>query len=97
MGRIACVENVYDYLVGEGLNAEHASFDDLVLGCVALAVDPCEKGKELSTWIAERDESRTEEEIILDLKDYLRGCGCKRYLSEIVANAVALGRVGWEQ
>lgn len=97
MSRIAAVERIFDTLVGAGLSEDHSSFDDLVMGCLAAAVDPAAAGKEVITIIADLDEERTEEEVCMDLCDYRKASGSKQPIGVTIAQAVAAGRAGWER
>lgn len=97
MSRMACIENIYDVLVAEGLSADHACFDDLIIGCAAAAVDPVNPGKEVAQIIAELDEERDDITVCLDLKAYFRACGCKSFVTDVIAKAVAAGKAGWNQ
>lgn len=97
MSRLVCVENIFDTLVDAGLSPEHASFDDLVLGCTALVDDPAKQEKDIVSVIADMDESRSDVEIALDLKDYAYACGYKDKVVDLVRQAVAAGKAGWSQ
>lgn len=96
MGRIACVENIYDTLAGAGLRTDHEAFEDLIWGCMRAAIDPAAKGKQVSELIAELDNGRTEEQVVFDLVDYRKQCGCKEHLEQVIEKAVEMGRWGWE-
>ena len=96
MGRIACVENIYDTLAGAGLRTDHVCFDDLLWGCMRAAIDPAAAGKGIPALIAELDSERTEEEIVFDLVDYRKVCGCEEHLEHVIQKAVEVGRWGWE-
>ena len=97
MSRIAAIENIYDTLVENGLDTDHAIFDDIVIGCLTAAVDPAAAGKEVITIIADLDEERTEEEVCMDLCDYRKVSGSKQPIGVTIAQAVAAGRAGWER
>ena len=97
MSRMACIENIYDTLTDAGLNPEHSSFDDLVQGCAALAVDPVEQGRDIVCIIADWDDSRTETEIALDIKDFAYQCGYRDQVVGLIARAAAAGKAGWSQ
>lgn len=95
MSRMACVENIYDVLVGEGLRTDHACFDDLVIGCSELVAQ--DKGTDIVSVLAEMDEDRDETTIALDIYEYVRNCGSAAKPTAIIAKAVAAGMAGWEQ
>lgn len=100
MSRIAAVEMIYDTLVDNGLDTDHSLFDDILMGCLRAAVDPCAKGKEVVEIIfemqADRDKTwETEEELCMDLADYKRVSGAKRPISCIMDDAVLAGLTGW--
>lgn len=97
MSRIAAVERIFDTLVGAGLSQDHSDFDDLIIGCLAAAVDPVAAGKEVITIIADLDEERTEAEVCMDLCDYRKVSGSKQPIGVTIAQAVAAGRAGWER
>lgn len=97
MSRMACVENIYDALVAAGLNPEHACFDDLVMGCSTAAVDPTAKGKEVVEIIADLDADRDEIMVALDIKEFFTASGCKAFVTDVIAKAVAAGKAGWNQ
>ena len=97
MSRMACIENIYDVLVAEGLSADHACFDDLIIGCAAAAVDPVNPGKEVAQIIAELDEDRDEIMIALDIKELFVQSGCKNFVTDVLAKAIAAGKAGWNQ
>lgn len=97
MSRIAAVERIFDTLVGAGLKADHASFDDLMTGCLAAAIDPAAAGKEVIEIIAELDEERTEEEVAMDLCDYRKWSSSKQPIGITIEQAVAAGRAGWQR
>lgn len=95
MSKMKCVEEVYDVLVGAGLNEEHDSFDDLLYGCVALAAG--EADTDIVSYIESHDPDRTGAMIASDIYTFVRFCGSKERPSAIIARAIAAGKVGWEQ
>ena len=97
MSRMACVENIYDVLAAEGLNAEFSVFDDLIIGCTMAAIDPTAQGKEVVEILAELDEDRDEIMIALDIKELFVQSGCKNFVTDVLAKAIAAGKAGWNQ
>lgn len=95
MGRIAAVENIFDTLADAGLDQEHECFEDLVWGCLALAMDAKAEDQDLVQVLAKWDQARSEEEILIDLADYRRACAPSVHLEQVIAEAVAAGRAGW--
>lgn len=100
MSRIAAIENIYDTLVENGLDTDHAIFDDIVMGCLKAAVDPAAAGKEVTEIIFEMQDHRdktwdTEEELCMDLADYKRVSGAVRPIGCIMDDAVMAGLAGW--
>ena len=96
MGRIACVENIYDTLAAAGLRTDHDAFEDLIWGCMRAAIDPVGMGRHVPALIAELDGDRTEEQVVFDLVDFRKQCGCKEHLEHVIEKAIEMGRWGWE-
>lgn len=96
MSKLKCVCAVYDTLEAGGLSVEHSSFDDLIMACVALAVDPCERAKDVVEFIALADPDRDDVMVALDLVEYAKGCGLGvDDLEKLTKAAIQAGKAGW--
>ena len=90
--RVIATEKVYDVLHDAGLDPDHQCFDDLMFGC--LAAIEAKPDADIVDLIYNSDtEARTKQEIAFDLVDYARNCGVKVPLVEVIAKAVAMGRL----
>lgn len=90
--RMIATEKVYDVLHDAGLDPDHQCFDDLMFGCLA-AID-AGPNPDIVDLIYNMDtDCRTKQEIAFDLVDYAKNCGIKVSLFEVVAKAVAMGKL----
>ena len=72
MSKMTCMEAVYDVLAGRcTAGLDHDCFDDLVMGCYALASGESSEPDAVA-WIAAHDKERSELEICRDICDYFR-------------------------
>lgn len=92
MSKMTCAEAIFDVLVGKyHVDTEHECFDDLFIGCFALAVGEGSE-RDVTAWIAARDEDRSEFQICLDICDYFhRRHPAHLQPSAVMAEAIAAG------
>lgn len=92
MSKMTCAEAIYEVLAGK-YNAviDHECFDDVFMGCFALASGESNEPDVLK-WIAARDKERTELEICLDICDYFRKYHGTVKPTAILAKAIAAGK-----
>lgn len=92
MSKMKCMEAVFDVLAGRStVGLDHQCFDDLVMGCYALASGESSE-PDLVAWIAARDKERGELEICLDICDYFRHYHGTAKPSAVIEQAIAAGK-----
>lgn len=89
--RVIATEKVYDVLHGAGLDPDHQSFDDLMLGCMA-AVEAGPDADIVDLIYNFDADCRTKQEIAYDLVDYAKNCNISGPLADIIKKAVAIGK-----
>lgn len=90
--RMIATEKVYDVLHDAGLDPDHQCFDDLMFGCLA-AIEAGPNADVVDLIYNMDTDCRTKQEIAFDLVDYAKNCGIKVPLVEVVAKAVAMGKL----
>lgn len=92
MSKLTCMEAVFDVLTGRVTGGlDHECFDDLVMGCYALASGESNE-PDVPAWIAARDKERSELEICLDICDYFRRYHGAAKPSAVMEQAIAAGK-----
>lgn len=92
MDRVEVTETVYDVLHVAGLSADHACFDDLMLG-VLFCIEKGLSAEKLTAEVAAIDaDERGETDIAMDLVDYAKACHLKEPLAVVIRRAVAQGK-----
>lgn len=89
---MTCVEAIFDTLAGRATaGLDHECFNDLVMGCFALASGESSE-PDVAAWIAAHDKERSELEVYLDICDYFKRFHGSERPSDILARAVEAGR-----
>ena len=92
MSKMQCMEAIFDVLAGRGTaGLDHECFDDLIMGCFALAAGE-DSAPDVPAWITARDKGRDELKVCLDICDYFRRYHGDAKPSEVLARAIAAGK-----
>lgn len=92
MSKLTCMEAVFEVLAGRTTSGlDHECFDDLVMGCYALASGESSE-PDVVAWIAAQDRERSQEQICLDICDYFRRHNSAAKPSALMAQAIAAGK-----
>ena len=92
MSKMTCMEAVFDALAGRATaGLDHECFDELVMGCYALASGESNE-PDVPAWIAARDKERSELDVCLDICDWFRRYHGTAQPSAVIAQAIAAGK-----
>lgn len=92
MSKMTCMEAIFGVLTERvTMGTEHQCFDDIAMGCFALASGESTE-PDVPKWIAAHDKERSELEVCLDICDYFRRYHGTAQPSAVMARAIAAGK-----
>lgn len=92
MSKMTCMEAIAESLFGPvTAGMDDPIFEDMVNGCMAVAIGECEE-TDVVSWIVSHRKERSEIEVCLEILKFFRWHCRGRKPSEVLAAAVAAGK-----